>query len=90
MGKKLDEIIAKVQSNAYVNEIAFQEDLYQITALAHDGHFSFYPDLLTRVMHFGRPHALVSVSRDGIELPQIYVFGNSLAIHLPSGTDSAV
>jgi hypothetical protein len=38
----------------------------------HDGHFRFVPDLLSKVA-FRRRVQLVSVSRDGVELPRVYV-----------------
>lgn len=49
--------------------------LYQIWARSHDGHFVFYPDLLTKAFEWGRPHALVSISDDGTSLPQIKIYG---------------
>jgi len=71
---KLASIKANLQSNAYVNEYAFQQDLYQVFAPAHDGHFVLYPDLLTKAFEWGRKRALVSVSKDGTEVPEIYIY----------------
>ena len=38
----------------------------------HDGHFRFFPDLLTNALTFQRQIPVVSVSVDGTSLPQIY------------------
>lgn len=51
------------------------ESLYQIFARSHDGHFVYYPDLLTSVFEFGRAVGLVSVSEDGVSLPVIKIYG---------------
>jgi hypothetical protein len=45
---------------------------------AHDGHFRLAPDLLSKVVGFRRPVQLVSVSRDGVEIPKIYIRGEKL------------
>jgi hypothetical protein len=71
---KLASVKANLQANIYPNEYAFQEDLYQVFAPAHDGHYYFYPDLLTKAFEWGRQLALVSISSDGKEIPQIYVY----------------
>ena len=34
-----------------------------------------YPDLLTKAFAWGRQKALVSISSDGSEIPEIYVYG---------------
>lgn len=72
--------LAKVRSNLvadkYANEYAFQSDLYQtVFGPAHDGHFVFYPDALTRVFEWRRQRSLVSISEDGMSLPVIKLYG---------------
>ena len=49
--------------------------LYQIWARSHDGHFVYYPDLLTKAFEFGRQLSLVSISKDGSSLPEIKIYG---------------
>jgi hypothetical protein len=49
--------------------------LYQIWARSHDGHFVYYPDLLTKAFEFGRQLGLVSISKDGTSLPEIKIYG---------------
>lgn len=73
--KNLASIKTDLQNDVYANEYAFQEDLYQVFALAHDGHFVLYPDALTEAFEWGRKLALVSISSDGKELPQLYIYG---------------
>jgi hypothetical protein len=67
---------ANLQSGKYANEYEFQEDLYQVFARAHDGHFVFYPDALTKALEFGRRKSLVSISEDGKSIPQIKFYGD--------------
>lgn len=71
--------LAKVRSNLladkYASEYAFQLDLYTtVFGPGHDGHFVFYPDALTKVIKWMRPHALVSISEDGSSLPVIKLY----------------
>jgi hypothetical protein len=72
----LKEIIREIKKGGYNNEHEFQAELFQTFNAAHDGHFRFVPDLLNRVT-FQRRVQLVSVSRDGIELPRVYVKSKS-------------
>ena len=71
---KLASVKANLEADLYVNEYAFQADLYQVFAPAHDGHFILYPDLLTEPIEFGRGVPLVSISSDGVEIPQIHSY----------------
>jgi hypothetical protein len=72
----LAAVKANLQRNVYSNEYGFQKDLYQVFTPAHDGHFALYPDLLTKALEWGRTRALVSISKDGTEIPDIYIYGN--------------
>jgi hypothetical protein len=72
---KLASVKSNLENGTYANEYEFQEDLYQVFAPAHDGHFVVYPDLLTKVFEWRRKRSLVSVSSDGVELPKIYLYG---------------
>ncbi|PQE15406.1 peptidase s41 family protein [Rutstroemia sp. NJR-2017a BVV2] len=71
---KLASVKSNLENGTYANEYEFQEDLYQVFAPAHDGHFVVYPDLLTKVFEWRRKRSLVSVSSDGVELPKIYLY----------------
>lgn len=71
---KLASIKANLKANLYVNEYAFQQDLYQVFAPGHDGHYVLYPDLLSKAFEWGRARGLVSISKDGREIPEIYIY----------------
>lgn len=68
------DILRGIKSGEFRNEYEFQVNLFSTFNLAHDGHFRFAPDLMSRIQ-FRRRVQLVSVSRDGIEIPRIYVRG---------------
>lgn len=74
---KFDNILSSIKADKYSNEYEFQVELYNTFNDAHDGHFRFAPDLLSKAVGFRRPIQLVSVSRDGIEIPKIYIRGKS-------------
>ena len=65
----------RIENDTYVNEYEFQSDLFRTFNLAHDGHFRYRGDLLTRALRYSRNTSLVSVSIDGTELPQPYLLG---------------
>lgn len=80
MNAALDQVKANLQKDVYANEYMFQEDLYlRVFAPGHDGHFLFYPDLLTRVFDFNRQRALVSISEDGTSLPVIKLYDDVIS-----------
>lgn len=72
---KLASVKSNLENGVYANEYEFQEDLYQVFAPAHDGHFVVYPDLLTAAFEWRRQRSLVSISSDGVEVPKIYLYG---------------
>ena len=47
-------------------------DLWNLVDSAFDGHFVYTPDI-TRLFLFWREHALYSLSKDGISLPEVYM-----------------
>ena len=67
---KLDRMIAEI--NSYVNEWAFEFDLYRLFQGSGDGHLRYLPTLVAGIFVFGRPLAVVSVSFDGHSLPRPY------------------
>ncbi|KAJ4424159.1 hypothetical protein N0V82_001207 [Gnomoniopsis sp. IMI 355080] len=72
-----DDIISNVQSGQYENEYEFQSDLYLTFSKAKDGHFRYFPDLLTAAIVFRRGSlALASVSLDGKSVPKIYALSD--------------
>jgi hypothetical protein len=69
----------KIKNGTYANEYQFQADLFRVFNLAHDGHFRFFPDLLTGALSFQRGVGLVSVSLDGKAIPKIYTHDDIVA-----------
>lgn len=72
--ESFNNILHGIKNGEFKNEYEFQVKLFSTFNLAHDGHFRFAPDLMSRIQ-FRRRVQLVSVSRDGIEIPKIYVRG---------------
>ncbi|KAJ5038468.1 uncharacterized protein L3040_007326 [Drepanopeziza brunnea f. sp. 'multigermtubi'] len=70
----LASVKSNLENNKYANEYKFQEDLYQVFARSHDGHFLLYPDAYTKAFKFGRQRSLVSISEDGTSLPVIKLY----------------
>ncbi|KAL2075024.1 hypothetical protein VTL71DRAFT_8804 [Oculimacula yallundae] len=75
----LASVKANLQADKYASEYAFQEDLYQVFARGHDGHFVFYSDALTKAFEWGRKRSLVSISEDGTSLPVIKLYEDVIA-----------
>ncbi|OAA39465.1 pyridine nucleotide-disulfide oxidoreductase family protein [Metarhizium rileyi] len=73
MFANLAKVRSNVQAGKYAGEFDFQTDLYkQVWAPGQDGHFAFYPDLLTRAFRWRRAvPPIVSISDDGTSLPVI-------------------
>ncbi|TVY75827.1 Peptidase S41 family protein [Lachnellula suecica] len=71
-------VIANISSGAYKTEYEFQASLWKVINSAHDGHFRFLPDLLSKAIAFRRPLSLVSVSLDGISSPKVYSYQDIL------------
>ena len=72
----LDSIEAKVNSGAFTNEYDFEVALQQLIYATHDAHIALTGGALN-VFTFGSPLRIVSVSSDGIALPEIFVLGQS-------------
>jgi hypothetical protein len=67
-----------VAHGAYDSEYDFGWDLYQTTQQAHDGHFAYIPNVVGSLFSFGRTTPLVSVSKDGKDLPLVYAYADIL------------
>ncbi|KAJ4294124.1 hypothetical protein N0V90_007814 [Kalmusia sp. IMI 367209] len=70
---KLAEVKSKVANKEYANEYEFEVDMFEkVFAPAHSGHLIFYPDLIVNPWYWSRTVSLVSVSKDGSALPEIF------------------
>ncbi|KAI9737565.1 MAG: hypothetical protein M1834_009720 [Cirrosporium novae-zelandiae] len=65
-------------ANGYTNQYDFDLDLFNLINNAHDGHFFYIPALIN-VFEYDRQLILTSISRDGIELPEIYALTDIIA-----------
>ncbi|KAF2672308.1 hypothetical protein BT63DRAFT_398595 [Microthyrium microscopicum] len=75
----LDNIASKVRSGEYKGEYEFALELYTLLQSAHEGHLYFAPEIVREFFSWTRGVALVSVSEDGTEVPDIFVYSDVLA-----------
>ena len=67
----MQTIRTNVQNDFYKGEYAFQLDIANLLSAANDGHLAYQGDALDKIT-FLRAVALVSVSSDGKQLPQLW------------------
>lgn len=69
----LNKISATTAAGGYASEYDFQLAILEMTAAAHDGHFSYVGDVF-KVFNFENKLAadIVSVSVDGVTAPKLY------------------
>ena len=70
----LDLIRSEVNTGKFKNEYDFESAIQQVVIAAHDAHITLSYGILS-VFVFGSPYGLVAASKDGIELPKLYVVG---------------
>jgi len=66
-------------TSSQTNRSQFGFELYILLQSTHDGHFVYVPDVVGTVFNYARPVPLVSVSADGKQLPEAYVYADVLA-----------
>jgi hypothetical protein len=71
-----DEILSRIDAGSFKNEYDFGWSLYTLIQSAHDGHFSYVPDIVGGIFAWGRSVPLVSVSEDGQQLPAVFAFAD--------------
>ncbi|KAK3389421.1 peptidase S41 family protein [Podospora didyma] len=76
----LDSISAKAAAGGFANEFDFQLAIVQLITSAHDGHFSFRPDVF-KAFGFRNKFAtdIVSISVDGVQVPKLYHYAELMA-----------
>lgn len=75
----------KVANNKYQSEYDFQLDILDLISSAHDGHFVFRGDMFkTFSFRNGLVTDVVSISRDGVEVPKLYHLSTSQLSSEPS------
>ncbi|GKT50867.1 peptidase S41 family protein ustP [Colletotrichum spaethianum] len=93
----LSNIRENVLNDVYPGEYAFQAAIYEeVFGPGHDGHYVYYPDLLTAVFEWKRERGLVSISEDGSSLPVIKIYEEVIStpetasvVKLINGIDAA-
>jgi hypothetical protein len=69
----LDNISATAVAGQFASEYEFQLSIVELISSAHDGHFAYRPDVFKAFIFRNSLVAdMVSVSRDGKELPKLY------------------
>ncbi|KAB5513610.1 peptidase S41 family protein [Coniochaeta sp. 2T2.1] len=81
----LDNISATAVAGGFASEYDFQLSIVELISSAHDGHFAYRPDVFKAFIFRNSLVAdLVSVSRDGLEVPKLYHYsdltGNGTAV----------
>lgn len=67
----IDSIISKVKSSGYSNQFEMDLDVSNVINSAHDGHLAF--QLCSQsIFSFSIDLPLVSISSDGLALPEVY------------------
>lgn len=67
----LDYLEQQASENKYASQYEFDTAMFDLMSSVHDGHLSVLGCSLS-VFSFSAGDALVSISRDGLELPEIY------------------
>ncbi|KAF2717178.1 hypothetical protein K431DRAFT_204161, partial [Polychaeton citri CBS 116435] len=75
----LDDVEDKLDGDYYSNEYDVQLDIFRIVSSGYDGHLVYIPDIM-RVFTFVRNISLVSISEDGVSLPDVYQFTDIAAL----------
>lgn len=70
----IDDILDKVNSNSYSSQFEMDLDVSHLINSAHDGHLAF--QLCSQsIFNFNIDLPLVSISTDGLSLPDVYTLG---------------
>jgi hypothetical protein len=73
---ELDAMQRGLSMGEFKTEYDFQMKMMMMFNRAYDNHFAYQPDILASAMQFQRPPGteLVSVSANGIDMPQIFTY----------------
>lgn len=73
---ELQQVRDQVSSGAFTSELDFEKNVTAVLGKAQDGHLSFMLDGMGMFIYH-RQFDLVSVSSDGKEKPELYLYGTS-------------
>jgi hypothetical protein len=82
----LDYLQQQAADNKFGNQFEFDTALSDLFISAKDGHLSLIPCSYMPFAFVGH-ESLVSVSSDGLQLPQIYTFGMFVGLIYGNGAD---
>ncbi|OQE35475.1 hypothetical protein PENCOP_c013G07600 [Penicillium coprophilum] len=72
----LENISQRATNGEYRNQFEFDTDISRVIQSANDGHF-FASFCSTSIFSFKIPISLVSISADGVQMPQIYTYNDA-------------
>ncbi|KXG54378.1 Interphotoreceptor retinol-binding [Penicillium griseofulvum] len=73
---EIDTIMAKARSNSYTSQFEMDLEINHLIKTAHDGHLAF--QLCSQsIFKYQIDMPLVSISTDGLALPQVYALGDA-------------
>ncbi|RFU29719.1 hypothetical protein B7463_g6596, partial [Scytalidium lignicola] len=75
----LATIRSRAAAKQYKSQYDFDIDLYNLINTANDGHFALFPCSPTTI-NFGLQTSLVSVSSDGVAIPELYTLEDGVAL----------
>jgi len=70
--EELEKIASDVETGVLTGEYEFETRVTKVVGLTHDGHFAI-PFSLFNLFTFRAPFGLVSISVDGVQLPELFV-----------------
>lgn len=71
---KIDTIMSKAKNNSYTSQFEMDLEINHLIKTAHDGHLAF--QLCSQsIFTYQIDMPLVSISTDGLALPQVYALG---------------
>jgi hypothetical protein len=72
----MQDLFDQVKADAFTSEIDFQTNLTGLIGNAQDGHLAFISDAMGVFTYIrGGLGQLVSVSLDGVKIPQVWSYG---------------
>ena len=72
----LEQLQQGINSGIFPNQYEFDAALQTLLHATHDGHVDLIAGVLA-AFSFASPCDIVSVSLDGVQLPKVYLAGNS-------------
>jgi hypothetical protein len=87
--QELENIRANISSGGYTNQYAFEAQIQLLISRLHDNHVQLDAGILS-AFRFASPYTLVSVSPDGLQVPQVYLQEHILAANKEGSTASPI